>query len=236
MKTIVVCSGGLDSVSLAHRMAAEQQLIGLVSFDYGQRHRKELDFAAKCAARLAVPHHIIDIAAIGGHLSGSALTDNVEVPDGHYAEETMKATVVPNRNAIMLAIAFGLAAAQKADAVAVAVHGGDHFIYPDCRPGFIDAFQQMQNQALDGYASVKLLAPYVDLPKAAIVTDGAKHGTPFAETWSCYKGGNLHCGRCGTCVERREAFHLAGVADPTEYGDRDFWKAAVSQYAATEVR
>ena len=236
MKTIVVCSGGLDSVSLAHRMAAEQQLVGLVSFDYGQRHRKELDFAAKCAARLAVPHHIIDISAIGGHLSGSALTDNVEVPDGHYAEETMKATVVPNRNAIMLAIAFGLAAAQKADAVAVAVHGGDHFIYPDCRPGFIDAFQHMQNEALDGYASVELLAPYVDLPKAAIVADGAKHGTPFADTWSCYKGGNLHCGRCGTCVERREAFHLAGVADPTEYEDRDFWEAAVSQYAATEVR
>ncbi|MBX4912008.1 MULTISPECIES: 7-cyano-7-deazaguanine synthase QueC [Rhizobium] len=236
MKTIVVCSGGLDSVSLAHRMAAEEQLIGLVSFDYGQRHRKELDFAAKCAARLAVPHHIIDIAALGGHLSGSALTDNVDVPDGHYAEETMKATVVPNRNAIMLAIAFGLAAAQKADAVAVAVHGGDHFIYPDCRPGFIDAFQRMQNEALDGYASVKLLAPYVEASKAAIVADGAKHGTPFAETWSCYKGGNFHCGRCGTCVERREAFHLAGVADPTEYEDSDFWKAAVSQYATTEVR
>ena len=235
MKTIVVCSGGLDSVSLAHRIAAEKQLIGLISFDYGQRHRKELEFAAKCAARLSVRHHIIDIASIGGHLSGSALTDNVEVPDGHYAEETMKATVVPNRNAIMLAIAFGLAAAQKADAVAVAVHGGDHFIYPDCRPGFIDAFQRMQNEALEGYASVKLLAPYVDVPKAAIVVDGEKHGTPFSETWSCYKGGRLHCGRCGTCVERREAFHLAGVPDPTEYEDRDFWKAAVSQYSATEV-
>lgn len=236
MKTIVVCSGGLDSVSLAHKIAAEKQLIGLISFDYGQRHRKELEFAARCASRLAVPHHIIDIASIGGHLSGSALTDDVEVPDGHYAEETMKATVVPNRNAIMLAIAFGLAAAQKADAVAVAVHGGDHFIYPDCRPGFIDAFQRMQNEALDGYASVKLLAPYVEVSKAAIVVDGEKHGTPFAETWSCYKGGRLHCGRCGTCVERREAFHLAGVADPTEYEDRDFWNAAVSRYSATEVR
>ncbi|MBY5400127.1 7-cyano-7-deazaguanine synthase QueC [Rhizobium leguminosarum] len=235
MKTIVVCSGGLDSVTLAHKVAAEQQLIGLVSFDYGQRHRKELDFAARCASRLAVPHHIIDIASIGGHLSGSALTDNVEVPDGHYAEETMKATVVPNRNAIMLAIAFGLAAAQKADAVAVAVHGGDHFIYPDCRPGFIDAFQHMQNEALDGYANVKLLAPYVDVSKAAIVVDGEKHGTPFSETWSCYKGGELHCGRCGTCVERREAFHLAGVPDPTEYEDQDFWRAAVSRYSATEV-
>jgi 7-cyano-7-deazaguanine synthase len=216
-------------------VAAEQTLIGLLSFDYGQRHRKELDYAAACAIRLKVPHQIIDIRPIGSHLTGSALTDNIDVPDGHYAEETMKATVVPNRNAIMLAIAFGLAAAQKADAVAVAVHGGDHFIYPDCRPGFIDAFQAMQDAALDGYASVRLQAPYVNATKADIVTDGAKHGTPFAETWSCYKGGLRHCGRCGTCVERREAFHLAGVADPTAYDDADFWKAATSGFAATEA-
>ncbi|MBO9125638.1 MULTISPECIES: 7-cyano-7-deazaguanine synthase QueC [unclassified Rhizobium] len=235
MKTIVICSGGLDSVSLAHWIAGEQQLIGLLSFDYGQRHRKELDYAAACAKRLGVPHQIIDIRPIGSHLTGSALTDNIDVPDGHYAEETMKATVVPNRNAIMLAIAFGLAAAQKADAVAVAVHGGDHFIYPDCRPGFIDAFQTMQDAALDGYASVNLQAPYVNATKADIVTDGEKHGTPFAETWSCYKGGARHCGRCGTCVERREAFHLAGVADPTDYEDADFWKSATSGFAATEV-
>ncbi|MCY1301571.1 7-cyano-7-deazaguanine synthase [compost metagenome] len=148
----------------------------------------------------------------------------------------MKATVVPNRNAIMLAIAFGLAAAQKADAVAVAVHGGDHFIYPDCRPGFIDAFQAMQNQALDGYANVALYAPYVTVSKADIVTDGASHATPFEETWSCYKGGARHCGRCGTCVERREAFHLAGVADPTDYEDPDFWVAATSAFSAEEVK
>src|SRR5947207_1940464 len=138
MKIIVICSGGLDSVSLAHKVAAEHDLVGLVSFDYGQRHRKELDFAAACAVRLNVPHQIIDISEIGRHLGGSALTDDIDVPDGHYAEESMKITIVPNRNAIMLAIAFGLAAAQKADAVATAVHGGDHFIYPDCRPAFID--------------------------------------------------------------------------------------------------
>lgn len=236
MKTIVVCSGGLDSVSLAHKVAAEHQLIGLVSFDYGQRHRKEVEFAAACAERLGVPHDIIDITAIGKHLTGSALTDDIEVPDGHYAEESMKSTVVPNRNAIMLAIAFGLAAAQKADAVAVAVHGGDHFIYPDCRPGFIDAFQLMQNHALDGYASVSLYAPFVNVSKADIVTDGARHHTPFAETWSCYKGGICHCGRCGTCVERREAFHLAGVEDPTDYEDTDFWVAATSGFSAQEVK
>lgn len=235
MKTLVVCSGGLDSVSLAHKVAAEQTLIGLISFNYGQRHSKELDFAAKAAERLGVPHDIIDITTIGKHLTGSALTDNLDVPDGHYAEETMKITVVPNRNAIMLAIAFGLAAARQADAVAVAVHGGDHFIYPDCRPGFINAFQAMQTQALDGYASVKLLAPFVEVPKSEIVREGAKYHTPFADTWSCYKGGAKHCGRCGTCVERREAFHLAGVDDPTDYEDPDFWQAATAGFKAEGV-
>jgi 7-cyano-7-deazaguanine synthase len=235
MKTIVVCSGGLDSVSLAYRTSAEGSLVGLLSFDYGQRHRKELEFAAACAVRLGVWHEIFDISGIGRHLTGSALTDEIEVPDGHYAEETMKSTIVPNRNAIMLAIAFGVAAARKADAVAVAVHGGDHFIYPDCRPGFIDAFERMQKEALDGYAEVSLLAPYVHVSKADIVMDGAQHETPFAETWSCYKGGLRHCGRCGTCVERREAFAIAGVADPTEYEDPDFWVGATAGFRATEV-
>lgn len=227
MKTLVICSGGLDSVSLAHKVAAEHDLIGLISFDYGQRHRKEVDFAARAAQRLNVPHDLIDMSHIGRHLSGSALTDDVDVPDGHYAEDTMKVTVVPNRNAIMLATAFGMAAARGADAVATAVHGGDHFIYPDCRPDFIDAFQAMQDRALDGYAAVQVYAPFVHVPKSAIVTEGARHNTPFADTWSCYKGGDLHCGRCGTCVERREAFDLAGVSDPTVYADPDFWKSAV---------
>ncbi|MER8438705.1 7-cyano-7-deazaguanine synthase, partial [Mesorhizobium sp. M1312] len=156
MNALVICSGGLDSVSLAHKVATEQKLIGLLSFDYGQRHKKELGFASICAKRLGVPHQIVDIRDVGRNLSGSALTDNVDVPDGHYAEDSMRITVVPNRNAIMLAIAFGVAAAQQADAVATAVHGGDHFIYPDCRPAFIDAFQTMQNHALAGYADIRL--------------------------------------------------------------------------------
>ncbi|OLP61666.1 7-cyano-7-deazaguanine synthase QueC [Xaviernesmea oryzae] len=235
MKTIVVCSGGLDSVTLAHRIAATQTLMGLLSFDYGQRHKKELDFAARAAARLGVPHDVIDLSPVGRQLTGSALTDDVDVPDGHYAEETMKATVVPNRNAIMLAVAFGLAAARGAEAVAAAVHGGDHFIYPDCRPAFIDAFQAMQDAALDGYASIQLVTPYVRLSKADIVSDGARYQVPFAETWSCYKGDLRHCGRCGTCVERREAFHLAGIADPTDYADPDFWQAAIKGFRAEEV-
>lgn len=232
MKTLVICSGGLNSVSLAQIVAAEQQLTRLVSFDYGQRHRKELDFAAAAARRLGVPHHLIDMRPIGAALTGSALTDDIDVPDGHYAEETMRITVVPNRNAIMLAIGFGIAAANGDEAVATAVHGGNHFIYPDCRPTFTEAFHEMQRMALDGYANVRLYTPFVERTKADIVAEGAKHATPFAETWSCYKGGALHCGRCGTCVERREAFHLARVQDPTAYADPDFWIEAITRREA----
>lgn len=228
MRTNVICSGGLDSVSLAHVIADQGALSRLVSFDYGQRHRKELDYAAACARRLGVPHHLIDMRGIGASLTGSALTEDIDVPDGHYAEETMRITVVPNRNAIMLSIAYGIAAANGDDAVATAVHGGDHFIYPDCRPDFTQAFDRMQRAALDGYAEVALHTPFVHRTKADIVTEGAKVRTPFAETWSCYKGGALHCGRCGTCVERREAFDLAGIADPTIYADPDFWRHAVA--------
>jgi 7-cyano-7-deazaguanine synthase len=229
MKTVVICSGGLDSVTLAYKVAAEHELIGLISFDYGQRHRKEVDFAGICAQRLGTEHSIINISSIGAMLSGSALTDNVTVPDGHYAEETMKATVVPNRNAIMLTIAYGIAAARGAEAVAAAVHGGDHFIYADCRPAFIDAFQAMQNLALDGLAEIKLSTPFVTRSKADIVAVGHELGVPFENTWSCYKGGDTHCGRCGTCVERLEAFAIAGVVDPTAYEDTTFWQTAVDR-------
>lgn len=225
MKTVVVCSGGLDSVTLAHVVADTRDLTRLVSFDYGQRHAKELEFAARAATRLGVPHDVIDMRGIGAVLTGSALTqDDVDVPDGHYAEDTMRITVVPNRNAIMLTVAYGIAAAHGDNAVATAVHGGDHFIYPDCRPAFTRAFEVMQNHALDGYADVSLFTPFVDIPKADIVTIGARHNVPFGDTWSCYKGGTNHCGRCGTCVERREAFAIAGVDDPTTYDDPDYWQ------------
>ncbi len=232
VKTLVICSGGLDSVTLAHKVAAEQTLTRLVSFDYGQRHRKELASAQACAMRLSVPHDIIDISAVGRLLTGSALTSGEAVPEGHYAEDTMRITVVPNRNAIMLAIAFGVAAAEQAEAVAAAVHGGDHFIYPDCRPDFVESFETMQRHALEGLASITLYTPFVRLSKTDIVREGAQLAVPFAETWSCYQGGERHCGRCGTCVERREAFHLAGVEDPTPYEDPDFWVEACRQHQA----
>ncbi len=229
MKTLVVCSGGLDSVTLAYKVAREQTLSGLISFDYGQRHKKELHFAKLAADTLGVPHALIDISHLGPVLSGSALTSDIGVPDGHYAEETMRITVVPNRNAIMLSIAYGVASAQGLDAVATAVHGGDHFIYPDCRPAFINAFEAMQNHALEGFSNIRLYTPFLGGDKGDIAAEGTKLGVPYENTWSCYKGGEIHCGRCGTCVERREAFDLAGVSDPTAYRDAQYWKEAVQR-------
>ncbi|GGB47321.1 7-cyano-7-deazaguanine synthase [Oceanisphaera marina] len=229
MNALLICSGGFDSVTLAYRLASENALGGLLSFDYGQRHKKEIDAARLCAERLQVPHLVMDISHIGAQLSGSALTDDIDVPHGHYSEDNMKLTVVPNRNAIMLTIAFGVAASRGFNAVALAVHGGDHFIYPDCRPDFIRLFAEMQQQALDGVANVGLFAPYVNTDKTEIARDAARFKVPVAETWSCYEGGEQHCGRCGTCVERIEAMALAGVDDPTSYQDTEFWQAAVAK-------
>ena len=225
MKTLVVCSGGLDSVTLAHKIAVEQTLIHLVSFDYGQRHSKELEYARCCATRLGVTPDVVDITNIGRQLTGSPLTDGETVPEGHYAEDTMRLTVVPNRNAIMLTIAFGIAMARRAEMVAAGMHGGDHFVYPDCRPPFVDAFATMQRLALDGLAQIAFATSFLRQSKADIVREGARLGVPFAETWR-------HCGRCGTCVERREAFHLAGLDDPTVYDDPDYWREARRAYLA----
>ncbi len=219
-RAVVTVSGGLDSVTLAHDLAAGGAELALLSFDYGQRHVRELTCAAACAERLGAAHHLVDLRSVGGLLSGSALTDAaVDVPEGHYTDESMKATVVPNRNAILLSIATGLAVATGADTVATAVHAGDHPIYPDCRPAFIEAFEAVARVGNDGFAAegFAVVAPYLMLSKADIVARGAALGVPFAETWSCYRGGERQCGRCGTCVERIEAFELADVPDPTDY-------------------
>lgn len=217
---VVTVSGGLDSVTLAHSLAAEGHELVCLSFDYGQRHAKEVAFARACAERLGADHHVVDLRSVGALLSGSALTDaSVAVPEGHYTDASMAVTVVPNRNAIMLAVAVGVATARGAPAVATAVHAGDHAVYPDCRPAFIVAAEHEARVANEGFLpdGFRILAPFVDRSKADIVRRGAEVGVPFAETWSCYVGGERHCGRCGTCVERREAFELAGVADPTDY-------------------
>jgi 7-cyano-7-deazaguanine synthase len=220
-RAVVIASGGLDSTTVAYELHAHGAQLLLVSFDYGQRHRRELDCAARIAGLLGAPHHLVDLTSIGALLSGSALTDpHVPVPDGHYTDASMRATVVPNRNALMLDVAVGVAIARGYDAVAFGAHTGDHTIYPDCRPAFLDAFARCARIANEGLLAdgFTVLAPFLAATKAEIVERGAQLQVPFAETWSCYKGGTAHCGTCGTCVERREAFELAGVTDPTVYG------------------
>lgn len=205
---------------MAYSLRAQGYRLIAISFDYGQRHRKELEFAEQMAADLDAPWTLIDLHAAGltSFLTGSALTDEtVTVPDGHYADETMRITVVPNRNAIMLSIACALAVTRDAGAVAFGAHAGDHFIYPDCRPEFVHAFESMVNLAVDGLATLEIITPFLSMTKTAIVEFGSELNVPFERTWSCYKGGTLHCGTCGTCFERREAFAQAQVVDPTTY-------------------
>jgi len=229
MNIVAIVSGGMDSVTLAHHLADAGRLSHVVSFDYGQRHARELTFAALCAQRLDARHSIIAMPDLADLLSTSALTGDGEVPEGHYAEETMRATVVPNRNMIMLSIAAGVAIAEAADGVAYAAHAGDHFVYPDCRPEFARALERALELGNVGFAvgSFHLATPFINITKAGIVDIGERLGVPWAETWSCYVGGEVHCGRCGTCVERAEAFALAQVDDPTTYADPSFWREAV---------
>jgi 7-cyano-7-deazaguanine synthase len=218
-KAIALVSGGIDSVTLAYLLDSKGYELHLLCVDYGQRNRKEIGYAKLCAERLGASFDIVDISGVGRLLSGSALTDDVEVPHGHYAAENMAVTVVPNRNAIMLSIAYGVAVARKSTLVACAVHAGDHYVYPDCRPGFIEAFDRMEREAVEGFGdpSLRLYAPFVHKTKAEIVEIGAVLGVPYEDTWSCYAGGEIHCGLCGTCNERKEAFQLAGVSDSTKY-------------------
>lgn len=216
MNVIAIVSGGMDSVTLAHKLKADGHRLRLLTVDYGQRHRKEIAFASACADRLGVEHRVIDASGLVPVLKGSSLTDpGVPVPDGHYAEESMKATVVPNRNMILLSIAAAWAVSVKADAVALGAHAGDHAIYPDCRPEFAEAIDKVLS--LCDWHPLKVVRPFIGITKADIVAVGQGLGVPWGQTWSCYKGRDAHCGTCGTCVERREAFELAGVPDPTGY-------------------
>jgi 7-cyano-7-deazaguanine synthase len=220
VNAVAVVSGGLDSAVLAHHLRADGWGLRLVSFDYGQRHAVELDHARKLAATLGAPHDVVDLSSAGRLLCGSALTDDaVDVPDGHYTDASMRATVVANRNAIFVQVAVGVAVAEGAAAVAVGIHAGDHPVYPDCRPAFVEAAEQLARVANEGFAvdGFALLAPFLHWSKADIVRRGSELGVPFADTWSCYRGATRHCGTCGTCTERIEAFELAGVADPTAY-------------------
>ena len=212
-KTVLIYSGGLDSTVLMYKLLADEHEVYALGVNYGQRHLKELAAARGIAELCKVPYRVADLSALRPLLAGSSQTDDsVQVPEGHYAEESMKATVVPNRNMIMLAVAAGYAMSIGASAVAYAAHAGDHAIYPDCRPEFADAVAGAI--ALADWRSVALERPFVNYTKTQVAALGKVLGVPFELTWSCYKGGTIHCGKCGTCTERREA--LAGF-DQTEY-------------------
>ena len=218
MKALVLFSGGLDSTVLAAQLLADGAETRLLSIDYGQRHAKELQQAEKIAEALGLPHRILRLPDLGPLLGGSSLTDDqVELPEGHYAEESMKATVVPNRNMILLSLAGGHALSLGFDTIAYAAHAGDHTIYPDCRPEFADAMESALGLA--DWEKLSLHRPFVHLSKTDLVKKGAELDAPLHLTWSCYAGREKHCGKCGTCVERKEAFALAKVTDPTEYED-----------------
>ncbi len=216
MKAVVLLSGGLDSSTLAYHVKALGYDLELLSVHYGQRHARELDSAGAIAESLRVKLRQVDLGVLRNVLSASSLTSDEAVPHGHYEDASMRSTVVPNRNAILLAVAYGYAVTVGAKVVGYAAHAGDHAVYPDCRPEFAMAFDAMQQLAVYPPAP-QLLAPFLDQTKAQIVTRGHQLNVPFGLTWSCYEGGTVHCGKCGTCVERREAFVLAGVSDPTNY-------------------
>lgn len=203
MNAVIIISGGIDSVTLLHKLVKGNNSIEALSFDYGQRHVKEIEFAKYHCNLLGVNHQVVCLKNISHLISNSALTGNISVPDGHYKDESMKKTVVPNRNMIMLSIAIGYAENIGFDYVAIANHAGDHAIYPDCRTEFINALSIASS--IGTYNSIKIYAPFSNISKKDIVYIGNSIGIDYTKTWSCYKGIEFQCGTCGTCVERLEA-------------------------------
>lgn len=212
--SVIVLSGGMDSVSLLHEF--KDRVAMAVTFDYGSNHNaREIECARANCHMLGIEHLVIPLEFIGRYFQSSLLSGAEEIPEGHYTSDNMKSTVVPFRNGIMLAVACGLAESRGLKKVMIANHSGDHAIYPDCREGFVDAMSEAMRQGT--YDGIAIFAPYTNLTKSQIAARGAAAGVDFSLTYSCYKGGEKHCGRCGTCVERREAFELAGLPDPTAY-------------------
>lgn len=224
-KVVVVLSGGMDSAVLLHHFVKGGDEVRALSINYGQRHKIELTYALQTADSLGVPIQCAHLSNLAALLPGSSQTERaVPVPHGHYEQESMKLTVVPNRNMILMAVAIGHAIAYQCDSVAYGAHAGDHAIYPDCRPEFADAMENVT--ALCDWNPPKILRPFIKMTKAEIVKLGDELGVNFALTFSCYEGrsNGIHCGRCGTCVERAAAFAEAGVKDPTRYIDKDYFK------------
>lgn len=215
-RTVVIYSGGMDSYTVLHRALREGLDVHALSFDYGQRHARELEVAERVCRQLGVPHQVVDIRAIHGLIDNSALTDaSRALPEGDYGEENLSATVVPNRNMILLALAIAKAVNIGAGRVDYGAHGGDHVLYPDCRPEFVEAMNAVAGIA--NFEAVEIHAPFLRATKAQILAEGLAMGLDYIDTWTCYRGEALACGRCGSCRERLAAFAAHGVNDPIAY-------------------
>ena len=212
--SVIVVSGGMDSVTLLYDKKEEIALA--VTFDYGSKHNaREIEWAKVHCGRLGIRHIVIKLDFMQKYFTSSLLEGGDEIPEGHYADENMKSTVVPFRNGIMLSVACGLAESRKLSKVLIANHGGDHAIYPDCRAGFVHSMSEAMRHGT--YIGVQIDAPYTGISKSDIARIGKRLGLDYSTTYSCYKGGEKHCGKCGTCVERKEALRDAGIEDTTEY-------------------
>lgn len=217
-KVVVIYSGGMDSFTVLHRALADGYDVYALSFNYGQRHNKELQYAADVCAKLDVHHLITDITQINQLLQGSSLTStDIDVAEGHYAADNMKSTIVPNRNMILLSLAVGYAVSLKAEKVFYGAHSGDHTIYPDCRPEFVHAMNDVTRIA--NFEPVEIVSPFLNEDKIDILRYGLSLGLDYGQTWTCYNGREKACGKCGSCVERLEAFAANGIADPLAYED-----------------
>jgi 7-cyano-7-deazaguanine synthase len=219
-KVVVIYSGGMDSFTVLHKAMQQGLTPYALTFDYGQRHIKEIEVARQVCEELGVQHKVIDISAINQLIGGSSLTDNsIDVAQGHYQQENMKSTVVPNRNMILLSLAIGYAVSLGAEQVYYGAHSGDHEIYPDCRPIFVEKMNEVA--AVANYEKVEIFSPYLNNNKSGILKDGIKMGLDYSNTWTCYNGREKACGKCGSCVERLEAFADNGINDPIEYESTD---------------
>lgn len=214
--SVLIVSGGMDSITMLYEYK-ERIALG-ISFDYGSNHNaREIPFAAMHCERLGIKHIVIYLGFMHQYFKSSLLEGAEAIPEGNYDEENMKSTVVPFRNGIMLSVAAGVAESNGLKYVMMANHGGDHTIYPDCRPEFVSAMSEATR--LGTYPGIEVLAPYTGITKSDIARHGKALGIDYAETWSCYKGGEHHCGKCGTCRERIEALADAGIEDHTVYDE-----------------
>ena len=215
MKSLLILSGGVDSTTLLYDLISQGYEVEAITFDYNQKHRKEIECAVKTCKKLKIPHKILDLKILSEIAPSSLTRKEIKVPEGHYTEESMKSTVVPNRNMIFLSLAAARAISKEIPHLFYAAHSGDHSIYPDCRPVFVSAMETALH--LCDWTDITLHAPYLHLTKADIVKIGTRLGVDYSLTWTCYRGEDLACGKCGACTERLEAFSEAGVQDPVEY-------------------